>query len=80
MWCLCRDVIYALNIFGGAPPGASPLLYHSCEGQPRNSVGSNRYEGSNRIEVHGRLRAVIEQAPAEGLTKLRAVRRVVSSP
>ena len=37
-------------------------------------MGSNRYEGSNRIEVHGRLRTVIEQAPAEGLTKLRAVR------
>ena len=29
---------YALNIFGGAPPGASPLLYHSCEGQPRDSA------------------------------------------
>ena len=24
--------------FGGAPPGASPLLYHSCEGQPRDSA------------------------------------------
>mmetsp|Transcript_26583 Transcript_26583/g.79447 ORF Transcript_26583/g.79447 Transcript_26583/m.79447 type:complete len:211 (-) Transcript_26583:215-847(-) len=36
------------HIFGGAPPGASPLLYHSCEGQPRDSVGSNRGVGSTR--------------------------------
>ena len=28
----------ARAFFGGAPPGASPLLYHSCEGQPRDSA------------------------------------------
>jgi len=43
-------------------------------------LGEARRVCGGRIEVHGRLRAVIEQAPAEGLTKLRAVRRVVSSP
>jgi len=36
------------EIFGGAPPGVFPLLYHSCEGQPRDSVGSNRGVGSTR--------------------------------
>ncbi|EOD07618.1 hypothetical protein EMIHUDRAFT_258546 [Emiliania huxleyi CCMP1516] len=32
------DLFVPVSLFGGAPPGASPLLYHSCEGQPRDSA------------------------------------------